>query len=52
MREELERLNKDLAARDFPHLEVGIGLHHGPVVAAVVGSDEMTATYFGTGIMF
>jgi adenylate cyclase len=41
MREELERFNEDLAARDFPRLEVGIGLHHGPVVAAVVGSDEM-----------
>lgn len=41
MRAELEQLNADLVARDLPPLGFGIGLHHGSVIAAVVGSDEM-----------
>ena len=41
MRRELEELNEQLLARGLPRLGFGVGLNHGSVIAAVVGSDEM-----------
>ncbi len=39
MQAELDRLNRALEA-DLPRLRAGIGLHHGPVVAGLIGSPQ------------
>jgi class 3 adenylate cyclase len=41
MREELVRMNRDLEARGLPPLAVGIGIHHGAVIAGVIGNDQL-----------
>ena len=40
IRVELLVLNKRLAERGFPMIENGIGIHHGPVIAGVIGAKE------------
>ncbi len=40
MLKELERLNKDLAAREFPALEIGLGIHTGQVLAGNIGTSK------------
>lgn len=48
MREELADYNRELAAEGLPTLSVGIGLHRGSGVAALVGSrDLMQFTFVG-----
>jgi class 3 adenylate cyclase len=41
MRQALGRYNEKLRARGLPELGFGVGLHCGPVVAGLVGSDEL-----------
>jgi class 3 adenylate cyclase len=41
MRETLGRYNEKLRARGLPELGFGVGIHCGPVVAGLVGSDEL-----------
>jgi len=40
MREALLRYNAALAARGLPALSFGVGIHRGPAVAGVIGSDD------------
>jgi class 3 adenylate cyclase len=48
MREALERYNDDLEREGLPRLELGMGLHRGSGVAALVGSrDLMQFTFVG-----
>jgi class 3 adenylate cyclase len=44
MQEELEQLNVELAREHFPVLEMGIGIHLGPVAVGNIGS-EVRAKY-------
>ena len=46
MREELANYNRELAAEGLPTLSVGIGLHRGSGVAALVGSRDLTQFTF------
>jgi len=39
MRESLLRYNDELAARGLPALSFGVGIHRGPAVAGILGSD-------------
>ena len=41
MRAELVRLNADLESRRLPSLAMGIGIHHGSVIAGVIGNDQL-----------
>ncbi len=41
MRRALAEYNEKLRVRGFPELGFGIGIHCGPVVAGLVGSDEL-----------
>jgi class 3 adenylate cyclase len=41
MRESLARYNESLIARGLPALSFGVGIHCGPVIAGLVGSEEM-----------
>jgi class 3 adenylate cyclase len=41
MRASLQRFNDELKARDLPELAFGIGIHRGPVVAGVMGSQHL-----------
>lgn len=41
MREALAAYNSDLERQGWPRLGIGIGLHAGPLVAGVVGSNEL-----------
>ncbi len=40
MREALIEYNRDLNARNFPSLKIGIGIHRGAVVAGLIGSRD------------
>lgn len=40
MRENLQKYNMELAAGGLPQLALGVGLHHGPGLAGMVGSRE------------
>jgi adenylate cyclase len=40
MEEALRRLNRSLAGRGLPEIQMSIGLHTGPVVAGSIGSSE------------
>lgn len=42
MRQRLAAYNEQLEARGRPRLSMGIGIHHGEVVAGIVGSDQIT----------
>jgi adenylate cyclase len=37
---ELDRLNKAWHKRDIPHLQIGVGIHSGEVLAGIVGSGQ------------
>jgi len=41
MEEELNAYNRDLRERGQPQLRISIGIHCGPVVAGVIGSEEL-----------
>jgi adenylate cyclase len=41
MQAALDAYNRELAAQARPTLRVGIGIHRGPAVAGIVGSDEL-----------
>jgi len=41
MRASLQRFNSELGARDLPELAFGIGIHRGPVVAGVMGTQHL-----------
>ncbi len=41
MRESLARYNESLQARGLPALSFGVGIHCGPVIAGLVGSETM-----------
>jgi class 3 adenylate cyclase len=41
MKRALHQYNERLRTRSFPELRFGIGIHCGPVVAGVVGSEEL-----------
>lgn len=41
MQAELRAYNRELKSEGLPELRAGIGLHHGPVVAGIIGSSEL-----------
>src|SRR5262249_9751130 len=43
MRRALARYNEDLAARGFPALAFGVGIHSGEVVAGVMGNRSLSS---------
>ncbi len=42
MREELEKYNDTLQERGIPALQFGVGIHHGDVLAGVMGNNELS----------
>ncbi len=42
MREELEKYNQTLMERGIPPLQFGVGIHHGNVLAGVMGNYELS----------
>lgn len=48
---QLQNLNKKLSPKGIPHIEVGFGIHKGPVIAGNVGSNErMEFTVIGSTV--
>lgn len=41
MRAALARYNEDLARQGWPALGLGVGIHQGPLIAGIVGSNEL-----------
>lgn len=51
MRERLGQYNEKLVSLERPSLAIGVGIHHGEVIAGIVGSDQITEyTVLGSAV--